>query len=447
MDISNQIQRHVHPNQPEVKLYFVLPSRNGDEEDYELQYIRIYRDGTPQAASAATQLTALASTTTPHTAYRGKWMDSNTGNPSSTVMVVHFPDGAFYEEASHVICTIRNQSSPYDQATIPVIIDRRKDEYLGKIWFDANSSNPFAVFGLDGKPARRTNSDTSALTLLGLLQSRCVHVLGTLTASASWANVGIIEGERRISTFDINGKAIDCDIFRNIIVKGALSAPDETISFEDCHLLNVTNLGGVAYNCSYEGTIGIGNLSGMAPYTDVGGSHSSAQVSFDLAGANRNCLFKGWKGYMKHISMDDVTSVVTVFLDGGVLEVDSSCTLGTITVEGEGRLIGSGGGVTLIDNRLGANNGGTIKRNTPIPNFEFLMLKYDDGYPALGGTVFATKSVDGGAAVPMTNVAIEVGDGIYKIDISGADTDGEIITWIFKSLYAKNTYITVMTYP
>ena len=57
-----------------------------------------------------------------------------------------------------------------------------------------------------------------------------------------------------------------------------------------------------------------------------------------------------------------------------------------------------------------------------IPNFEFFMsLSSDHFTAAIGKTITATRSTDGGAFVACSNSATEVGSGVYKIDLSITD--------------------------
>lgn len=87
---------------------------------------------------------------------------------------------------------------------------------------------------------------------------------------------------------------------------------------------------------------------------------------------------------------------------------------------------------------------GVIK-NSVLANFEFLMVSNDHFTPKTGLTITSERSIDGAAFEAMTNSAAEVSDGIYKTDLSAADTNGDIITYKFSAPGADDTFVTVRT--
>lgn len=86
------------------------------------------------------------------------------------------------------------------------------------------------------------------------------------------------------------------------------------------------------------------------------------------------------------------------------------------------------------------------KKNTALSAFEFAMLSSADHVTgATGKTITATRSIDGSVFAACTNSASEVGNGIYKIDLSAADLNGNVITFRFTATAADDTFLTVMT--
>ena len=87
-----------------------------------------------------------------------------------------------------------------------------------------------------------------------------------------------------------------------------------------------------------------------------------------------------------------------------------------------------------------------IQKNAAFNNLEFLMvLTADHVTPAPGVTVTGQRSIDGGGFVNITGVIAEVSDGIYQVDLSAADTNGDVITYKFSAATADDTFITVTT--
>ena len=87
-----------------------------------------------------------------------------------------------------------------------------------------------------------------------------------------------------------------------------------------------------------------------------------------------------------------------------------------------------------------------IQKNVAFNNLEFLMvLTADHVTPAPGVTVTGQRSIDGGGFVNITGAIAEVSDGIYQVDLSAADTNGDVITYKFSAATADDTFITVTT--
>ena len=89
-----------------------------------------------------------------------------------------------------------------------------------------------------------------------------------------------------------------------------------------------------------------------------------------------------------------------------------------------------------------------VQKNTALNNFEFLMVSSTDHVtPATGLTITSQRSIDGGAFGNTTNSASEVANGIYKINLSAADLNGDVITLKMTATGADARYITILTEP
>jgi hypothetical protein len=88
-----------------------------------------------------------------------------------------------------------------------------------------------------------------------------------------------------------------------------------------------------------------------------------------------------------------------------------------------------------------------IKRNTPFPNFKFLMVLASDGItPATGLTITSTRSIDAATTFePTDNTAVEMSDGWYKIDMTAADLNGKAIAFKFSAPTALDRDISLGT--
>ena len=90
-----------------------------------------------------------------------------------------------------------------------------------------------------------------------------------------------------------------------------------------------------------------------------------------------------------------------------------------------------------------------IKKNSALNNFAFLMvLSSDHVSPGTGLTVAVQRSIDGAAFVNATNTpATEVANGVYKINLSAADLNGDVIVLKCTSATADQRIVVIATEP
>ena len=87
-----------------------------------------------------------------------------------------------------------------------------------------------------------------------------------------------------------------------------------------------------------------------------------------------------------------------------------------------------------------------IQKNTAKNDIEFLMIdSTDDISGKTGLTITATRSIDGGSFGAITGSTAEVANGIYQLDASAADLNGNIITFRFTGSGANDTFLTIAT--
>ena len=91
---------------------------------------------------------------------------------------------------------------------------------------------------------------------------------------------------------------------------------------------------------------------------------------------------------------------------------------------------------------------GVFKKNTAYTAFQFVMISASDHVSPLAGLgtgVTIERSIDGGAFAAATNSAAEVGNGLYKINLSAADLNGDGITFKFTGSGADPLLLTIYT--
>ena len=89
-----------------------------------------------------------------------------------------------------------------------------------------------------------------------------------------------------------------------------------------------------------------------------------------------------------------------------------------------------------------------IKKNQALSAFEFLMIDSADHFsPKTGLTVTSERSIDGNSFASCSNSASAVANGIYKIDLTASDLNGNVITLRFTATGADPRLITIITIP
>jgi hypothetical protein len=92
------------------------------------------------------------------------------------------------------------------------------------------------------------------------------------------------------------------------------------------------------------------------------------------------------------------------------------------------------------------SSGVRIKKNTALSNFSFVMVDSSDHLtPKTGLTVTAQRSIDGAAFGSCTNSPTELSNGVYLINLSAGDLNGNVITFRFSSTGADTRLLTLIT--
>jgi len=87
-----------------------------------------------------------------------------------------------------------------------------------------------------------------------------------------------------------------------------------------------------------------------------------------------------------------------------------------------------------------------VQKNVALSDFEFLMINSGNHIsPKQGASVTGQISQNGGAFAVLTNTVSEVGSGVYKVDITAAEMNADVLTLKFIASGADQRTITIKT--
>ena len=106
---------------------------------------------------------------------------------------------------------------------------------------------------------------------------------------------------------------------------------------------------------------------------------------------------------------------------------------------GRSLLVDTAGAVPITTN---------LKKNQALAKYEFLMTDSTNHNPATGKTVTVTRSIDGAAfAATTAGTATELSVGIYYIDLSAADLNGNVVTLRATATACDDLFMTLILEP
>jgi hypothetical protein len=133
--------------------------------------------------------------------------------------------------------------------------------------------------------------------------------------------------------------------------------------------------------------------------------------------------------------------------NAGAVRTELTTELGRIDAAVSSRSSHAAADVWTVTTRT-LTDGAGIKKNTALSAFSFLMVDDTDGKtPETGLTVTAQRMLDGAGFNAATNSPVEVSNGWYKIDLSAADLNGNVVVLRFSAAGARTREIVVVTEP
>lgn len=214
----------------------------------------------------------------------------------------------------------------------------------------------------DNFPDAKAIADKNSIKRIRLLESMTIDNINFDGYTFTQDSIG-----SELITIDPSASVVDSDFFR-MNIQGTMDGGNV---YRDCVINDITFVSGFMMQCGLAGTITMsgGNLLTIFDsYSDELAAANAPVIDFGGAG---ELILRNYSGSIKltnHTSAN-VDGDVSIDLTSGVVEVDSTCTAGTIIVRGVGEVIdNSTGTCNVVDETLGSSDLSSINASLTIIN-------------------------------------------------------------------------------
>jgi len=225
--------------------------------------------------------------------------------------------------------------------------------YNGRVWLDVDSATSGTEYP-SGTTQFPVNNDADAEAIATNLGFLDINIVRNTTLTADHTNHKFFGRSPRTTTLTVDPSSTltSCE-FQNLLLTGEISGGTYVTQ---CAIKNVTGLAGHFEQCVIrEGTNTLAG-AGIAMFNKcVAVSAPNPQYDgtvevpiIDCAGSGQGIAFRGLVGELKLINKTGPEGM-TIALDGGRVELDSTITGGYIRVFGVGELIDNSGGTAVVD--------------------------------------------------------------------------------------------------
>lgn len=219
--------------------------------------------------------------------------------------------------------------------------------FIGKVWIDTIDGSSGTQFPR-GTPTDPVSNFADAHTIAVARKFKEFHVVGDITPTVHLTKHVLIGYGEQLGHVTLNGivDTTDC-LFDHLTVTGTMTGPS---TFEHCVVDIVSGFSGTVHRSGLIGSLEIDPLSTDVVrlyqcYSDISGV---GRPTIDLNGADCPVSVRDYSGGLTLSNLNQGNDA-SFDLASATLELDATCTSGTVVVRGVGTLIdNSGVGVTVI---------------------------------------------------------------------------------------------------
>lgn len=431
---------------------FALQSRVNPITNLRYSYSR-KNEGSTYDAAVAGACTALGSLGAAHTDGGAYYLSATATDPGYFLIRVDFPDAAFATGRDKVLCSV------YDDATGVIahrIFTLKGDDSIyddSAVWLNdltgSNGNVPY-VNGIPGKPCTNLGDALAVANAIGLKKFRLCNRGSTVfdIATTSYSGFTFVSDDLVRITLGSVSQTNLCLIGIDVTNNSGMSVGSNWFTLINCRIGHVAGMDiprAIARTCVLTGIVHLSNNGNYFFH----GLKTEGGVTLDFknqVGGDPGITSVFISGFSGRLTIKNMLTTDSLEISGeGEVIFDSTCNSATATarVNGAIKITNNATALALTDNTAGRIP--TLKKNTPVAKYKFVMIDATTGNPATGKTVSATVSLDNGAFTAMANSVTERAFGVYEIDIAAADVNGNTGAFRFTATGCEDTIITFIT--
>jgi hypothetical protein len=241
-----------------------------------------------------------------------------------------------------------NGLQPITQNVDTILTSLQDTTYDGAVTIDTFSGTAGTEFPI-GTKSEPVLTLADAVTIASNLNVREIDLIGTIALTQAhqfWK----FKGLAAVAEIALNGQDVSGTIFEGIGLSG-----DVPVLSQRCVLLNgrISPAGVTDFTGAMAGVVFDGNLTLQAGTTIIANCVSNisgvSRPTIDAQGNLVDLSIRKWSGGLNLRNISNAGTNVSVDIDSGTLDLDATCTSGTVVVRGVGTLIdNSGSGCTVI---------------------------------------------------------------------------------------------------
>lgn len=317
----------------------------------------------------------------------------------------------------------------------------------GALWYDDSVGNTNTEAFTDGTADNPVSSEAAIQTLLTSTGLSVINIAPGSTYTMAASHDGLLLFAHG-STIALGGQSINNTHIFHAAVSGVGTSSNE-VEFHDCEIGTASLQKAHCYDCTFDGTV-TWTLAGDYHLINCqsGVPGSSSPTFTKTAGQAVTAEFRRWSGGITFSGLE-ATDTLTISGELGTIDLGSPAGAVAIEIRGSYKAVTNVGSASVNYDGAwrGADVANTMKKNTTLSNFMFLMTDSGTHKPKTGLTVTPTRSLDGAAFGACANSVTEVSGGWYKIDLAAADTNGDTVALRFTATDADDTNLGIVTQP